>query len=117
MLPTTLWKSFNYGINRHYSGKSTAAQKQSRCGYAGTRAQHPYTFDLPEWNFEDYSHRRAFFKLRLPRLQLLPLRCSRAIGLDRFEDPQALVEHQYLPETGYPEAGPYAFVILLTINH
>ena len=53
---------------RHYSGKSTAAQKQSRCGYAGTRAQHPYTFDLPEWNFEDYSHRRAFFKLRTGRV-------------------------------------------------
>ncbi|CAE7850661.1 GIP, partial [Symbiodinium necroappetens] len=48
-LPAALWKSIIFGINR--SKNNINRQLETR------------TFDLPEWNFEDASHRRSFFEL------------------------------------------------------
>ena len=81
MVPTTLWKSIIFGINRSkntINRQLEAAYRASdeRCAlfwevYSGSgnlaAAMREYgfqtrTFDLPEWNFEDASHRRAFLE-------------------------------------------------------
>ncbi|CAE7831349.1 unnamed protein product, partial [Symbiodinium microadriaticum] len=98
-VPVTLWKSIIFGINRSKNSLNRHLEAAYRASdencalfwevYSGSgnlsAAMRQYgfqtrTFDLPEWNFEDASHRRSFFDLlekEMPHIVWLAPPCTK----------------------------------------
>ncbi|CAE7693968.1 RE1, partial [Symbiodinium necroappetens] len=98
-VPPTLWKSIIFGINRSKNSLDRQLESAYRASdescaifwevYSGSgnlsAAMRQYgfqtrTFDLPEWNFEAASHRRAFFELlekEMPHIVWLAPPCTK----------------------------------------
>ena len=105
-LPTSMWKSLTYGINRSkneldrhlesayriadvdqatfwevYSGSGNLSAAMRDLGF------NVKSFDLPEWNFEDRGHRRAFFEMmdkEMPHVVWLAPPCTKWSPLQNF---------------------------------